>query len=143
MERGLPDSPARRAGRIARLGARYGFGFVFGRRFLPRRRREEPGRVGTRLRLSLEELGPTFAELGRFLSVRRDLIPPDIAAELERTRVSAKPIAFAETRAYVERELGNTLERLFLKFEEIPARVGPFTQSHRAVLPGGRPALVA
>ena len=138
----LPDSPARRVGRIARVGARYGFGFVFRRRLLSRRRREEPERVGTRLRLSLEELGPTFAELGRFLAMRRDLIPPDITTELARARVLAKPIAFAEARAYVEKELGNTLERLFLEFEEIPARVGPLTQSHRAVLPGGRPALV-
>jgi ubiquinone biosynthesis protein len=142
VSRDLPDSPARRVGRIARVGARYGFGFVFGRRLLPRRRREEPERVGMRLRLSLEELGPTFAELGRFLAMRRDLIPPDITTELARTRVLARPIAFAEARAYVERELGNTLERLFLEFEEIPARIGPFTQSHRAVLPGGRPALV-
>src|SRR5215211_6294642 len=142
VSRDLPESPARRVGRIARVGARYGFGFVFKRRLSPGRRREEPGRVGTRLRQSLEEVGPTFAELGRFLSVRRDLIPPDIAAELERTRVVAKPIAFAETRAYVERELGNTLERLFVEFDEVPVRVGPFTQSHRAVLPGGRPALV-
>src|SRR4029453_4880249 len=145
MERGSQDSPggpARRVGRIARVGARYGFGFVFGRRLVTRRRREEPERVGMRLRLSLEEVGPTFAELGRFLAMRRDLIPPDITAELARTSVLAKPIAFAEARAYVERELGNTLERLFLEFGEVPARVGPFTQSHRAVLPGGRPALV-
>src|SRR5215203_1710286 len=142
VSRELPDGPARRAGRIARVGARYGFGFVFGRRFLPRRRREEPERVGMRLRLSLEELGPTFAELGRFLAARRDLIPPDITTELARASVLAKPIAFPEARAYVERELGNTLERLFLEFGDTPARVGPFTQAHRAVLPGGRPALV-
>ena len=138
----MPESPARRVGRIARVGARYGFGFVFRSRLLPGRRREEPGRVGMRLRLSLEELGPTFAELGRFLSFRRDLIPPDIAAELGHARVLAKPIGFAEARAYIERELGNTLERLFIEFEEIPVRIGPFTQSHRAELPGGRPALV-
>src|ERR671910_3316026 len=142
VSRDLPDRPARRVARIARVGARYGFGFVFGRRLLPRRRREEPGRVGTRLRLSLEELGPTFAELGRFLSIRRDLIPPDVAAELGRTREVAKPIGFAEARARIERELGNTLERLFVEFEEVPVRVGPFTQSHAAMLPGGRPALI-
>ena len=138
----LPESPARRAASIARVGARYGFGFVIGSRFLPRRRGAEPGRVGTRLRLSLKELGPTFAELGRFLSARRDLIPPDVAAELGRPEVAAKPVAPAEVRALVERELGNTLERLFLSFGETPVRVGPFTQSHRAVLPGERPALV-
>src|SRR5918995_1958755 len=140
--RDLPESPARRAGRIARVGARYGFGFVFRSRLLPGRHREEPGRVGTRLRLSLEELGPTFAELGHFLAMRRDLIPPDTTVELGRARVAARPIAFAETRAYVERELGNVLERLFVEFGETPVRVGPFTQSHRAVLPGERPALV-
>src|SRR5215213_6794465 len=143
VSRDLPESPARRAARIARIGARYGFGFVFRSRLLPGRRREEPERVGTRLRFSLEELGPTFAELGRFLSIRRDLIPPDVAAELGRARVVAKPMSFAEARARIERELGNTLERLFVEFEEVPARVGPFTQSHRAMLPGGRPALVA
>jgi ubiquinone biosynthesis protein len=143
VSRDLPDRPTRRVARIARVGARYGFGFVFGRRrLLPRRREEDPGRVGTRLRLSLEELGPTFAELGRFLALRKDLIPPDVAAELGRARVEVRPIAFAETRAYVERELGNTLERLFVEFEETPVRVGSFTQSHRAVLPGGHPALV-
>src|ERR671910_4727 len=101
-----------------------------------------PDRVGTRLRYSLEELGPTFAELGRFLSIRRDLIPSEVAAELGRARVVAKPINFPEARARIERELGNTLERLFVEFEEVPVRVGPFTQSHAAMLPGGRPALV-
>src|SRR5215210_2309349 len=138
----LPESPARRAVRIARVGARHGFGFAFGNRFVPRRRRDDPGRVGTRLRLSFEELGPTFAELGRFLSARRDLLPPDVADELERTQVVAKPLPSAEARALVERELGNTLERLFLAFEDTPLRVGPFTQAHRAMLPGERPALV-
>src|ERR671912_2767131 len=142
ISRDLPESPARRAARIARVGARYGFGFVFRSRLLPGRRREAPERVGTRLRYSLEELGPTFAELGRFLSIRRDLIPPEVAAELGRARVVAKPINFPEARARIERELGNTLERLFIEFEEIPIRVGPFTQSHAAVLPGGRLALI-
>ena len=96
--------------------------------------------MGTRLRLSFEELGPTFAELGRFLSAWRDPLPPDVASELERIRVVVG-LCRLRTRALVERELGNTLERLFLKFGEIPARV-PFTQAHRAMLPGERPALM-
>ena len=138
---GRPESPTHRAARIARVGARYGFGFVFGSR-LSRRNRADTGRIGARLRLSLEELGPTFAELGRFLSARGDLLPPDIGAELGRANVPISPVPFAEVRTLLERELENTLERLFLSFEEVPTRVGPFTQAHRAVLPGGRPALV-
>src|SRR4028119_608091 len=163
---------------------RWGSGFPSGG---PRPRRRGPadtGRIGPRLRLSLEELGPTFAEFGRFLSARGDLIPPDVAAaparaprgpaprlpreqrgptvaefgrflsargdlippdvaaELARAAAPATPAPFAEARAVLERELDNTLERLFVSFEEAPVRAGPFTQAHRAMLPGERPALV-
>ena len=142
VTRGLPEGPARRAARIAQVGARYGFGYVFGRWFLLGRRRRDVGRVGTRLRLALEELGPTFVELGRTLSTRGDILPPDVTAELGGASVPVAPVPFAEVRALLERELGNTLERLFVQFGEAPVRVGVLTQAHRAVLPGERPALV-
>ncbi len=142
VTRGLPESPARRAASIARVGARYGFGFVFRGRFALRRREEDPERIGTRLRLSLEELGLTFAEFGHFLAARADLLPPGVASELSRTSVTPRPMPFAEARTLVERELGNTLERLFPTFDEVPLRVGVFTQAYRAVLPGERTALV-
>ena len=127
---------------MARVGARYGFGFVFGRGFSLRRRPTDFGRIGTRLRLSFEELGPNYVELGRFLALRRDLLPPQVASELEVSVAAFRPMAPAELRARVEGDLGNTIERLFVEFSEAPARVGAFTQSHRAVLPGDRPALV-
>src|ERR687890_2688497 len=124
VTRGLPEGPARRAAGIARVGARYGFGYLFGRRFLLGRRRRDVGRVGTRLRLALEDLGQTFVELGHMLSARGDVLPPDVVAELARAAAPVSPVPFAEVRALVERELGNTLERLFLGFGEAPARVG-------------------
>lgn len=143
ITRGLAEGPARRAARVAQVGARYGFGYVFGRGLLPgRRARSEAGRVGARIRLALEELGPTFVELGRFLSTRGDLLPPDVTAELGRASVPIPPVPFPELRALLENELGNSLERLFPGFEEQPVRVGALTQSHRATLPGGRAALV-
>ncbi len=140
--RGLPEGAARRAARIAQIGARYGFGYVFGRRLLPGRRRRDVGRIGMRMRLALEELGPTFVELGHVLSARGDVLPPDVTAELERAVIPVPPVPFPEMRALLERELGNTLERLFLAFEEGPVRVGVLTQAHKAVLPGGHPVLV-
>jgi ubiquinone biosynthesis protein len=115
---------------------------VFGRRLLLGRRKRDVGRVGARLRLALEELGPTFVELGRVLSARGDVLPPDVTAELGQAAAPVPPVPFAEVRAFLERELENTLERLFLTFEEKPVRVGVLTQAHRAVLPGERPALV-
>ena len=37
-----------------------------------------------RVRRSLEDLGPVFIKFGQMLSTRRDLLPDDIADELER-----------------------------------------------------------
>ena len=37
---------------------------------------------GVRLRQALEDLGPIFVKFGQVLSIRRDLMPPDIADEL-------------------------------------------------------------
>lgn len=95
-----------------------------------------------RLRRSFEDLGPVYVELGRFLAARRDRIPANVAAELDRASVGTRPVPFSEGRALIERELRNDLDRLFVSFEETPARVGALTQSHRAMLPGDRPALV-
>lgn len=142
VTRGLPKGPARRAARIAQVGARYGFGYVFGRRLFLGRRKRDVGRLGTRLRLALEELGPTFLELGRALSARGDVLPPHVTVELRRAAAPVPAVPFAEVRALLEGELGNALERLFSTFEEWPVRVGALTQAHRALLPGGRPALV-
>ncbi len=142
VTRGLPEGAARRAARIAQVGARYGFGYIFGRRFLVGRRARDVGRLGTRLRLAMEELGPTFVELGHFLSMRGDVLPPDVTSELGRASAMVRPVPFPEVRALVEKELGNSLERLFVEFGEAPVRVGVLTQAHHAVLPGGRPARV-
>src|SRR5688572_4845992 len=39
-------------------------------------------RRAVRLRMALEELGPTFIKLGQILSTRADLLPADIVSEL-------------------------------------------------------------
>jgi ubiquinone biosynthesis protein len=104
VRRGLPEGPARRAARIAQVGARYGFGYVFGRRLFSGRRRRDVGRIGTRLRLALEELGPTFVELGHTLSTRGDVLPPDVTAELRRATIPVPAVPFAEVRALVDRK---------------------------------------
>ncbi|WP_160309590.1 AarF/UbiB family protein [Rubrobacter aplysinae] len=143
ITKGLPEGAARRAARILRVGASYDFDFVVGRRLpLRGRGRMEPEAIGRRLRLSFEELGPNFVELGRFVSARGDLLPPGVVGELRRARPVVEPLTPESVRGVVEEELGGPLERLFPEFEETPVRSGVATQSHRAVLPGDRPALV-
>ncbi|MGH8072529.1 MAG: ubiquinone biosynthesis regulatory protein kinase UbiB, partial [Lysobacter sp.] len=53
------------------------------RPFVPRASSEIAAQPrGARLRLALQELGPIFVKFGQILSTRRDLVPPDVAAEL-------------------------------------------------------------
>ena len=56
---------------------------------------------GERLRLAFEELGPIFMKFGQMLSTRRDLLPRDIADELEKLQDRVPPFSGAEARSIV------------------------------------------
>src|SRR3989304_3511953 len=146
-----PRPAVRQLGRlseIARVAARHGFGYLFetrrGRR--PWRTHEvelgEHSARGQHLRELLDELGPTFVKFGQLLSMRPDLVPPDIVLELRALQDDVHPFRLAEVEATLERELGLSVEQLFLEFEETPVAAASIGQVHRAVLPNGSRAAV-
>ena len=47
-----------------------------------------------RMRLALEELGPTFIKLGQVLATRVDLFPPGWIAEFEKLHADVPPVPF-------------------------------------------------
>src|SRR5690554_1208313 len=75
---------------------------------------------GVALRLALEDLGPVFVKFGQILSTRRDLLPADIADELAHLQDRVPPFPNKISRQLIERELGDTVDNLFRRFEESP-----------------------
>ncbi len=90
-----------------------------------------------RLRMALEELGPTFIKLGQILSTRADLLPGEIILELEKLQDNVPPFEFSQVKAIVEKDLKSPLDALFPSFEENPIASASLGQVHRARLKSG------
>ncbi|TVQ22327.1 MAG: AarF/ABC1/UbiB kinase family protein [Spirochaetaceae bacterium] len=91
-----------------------------------------------RLRMAIEELGPTYVKLGQLLSNRNDLLPVQLVRELELLQDGVPPITAQAVRRVVERELGKRVEDVFLEFEWEPVASASIAQVHRARLHNGQ-----
>jgi ubiquinone biosynthesis protein len=139
-----------RLSEIAQVAVRHGFGYVFESPRLgvltPWRRPESgdglPSQRGVHLREMLDELGPTFVKFGQLLSMRPDVVPPDLIVELRRLQDDVSPFPFDDVERVVREDLGLSLEQLFLEFSERPLAAASIGQVHRAVLPNGEPVVV-
>ncbi|MDZ4185254.1 MAG: AarF/UbiB family protein [Desulfuromonadales bacterium] len=111
---------------------------------LGRRSGEEIERFSmpVRLRLAMEELGPTFIKLGQLLSTRPDLIPADYADELGKLQDQVTPIPFAPLAEQIESALQQPLNVLYAFIDEIPLAAGSIAQVHRARLHSGEAVVI-
>ncbi len=91
-----------------------------------------------RLRLALEELGPTFMKLGQVLSMRPDLIPPSWSAELANLQDSCPVVPWAEIEKQLQIEYGDDFKSMFASIEETPIGDGSMAQVHRATTKDGK-----
>ncbi|MFY1644383.1 ABC1 kinase family protein, partial [Methanoculleus bourgensis] len=129
---------------IADVLVKYGFGILVeevipgGRRL--RALRRPPGEersVYERIRLAIEELGPTYIKFGQIMSTRRELLPPELIEELQKLQDQVAPLPFEEIRPVIQRYCPN-LEECFDIIEEEPVAAASLSQVHRAVMRDGR-----
>lgn len=85
-----------------------------------------------RIRLALEELGPTFIKLGQVLSTRSFLIPADLLDELTKLQDDVKPLLFEKIQDYVEKQFGTSIEEKFAEFAHDAFASASIAQAHRA-----------
>lgn len=135
---------------IVRVLSSYGFDHILvmlglsdlvakSRRFLKRDNNViERFSAAERMRLALEELGPTFIKLGQILSTRPDVIPHAFVQEFEKLQDNVPCFAYNEVKAQIERELGGSVETIFLKIETEALAAASIAQVHRAVLLSGQ-----
>ncbi|MCG8511005.1 MAG: AarF/ABC1/UbiB kinase family protein, partial [Rhodospirillales bacterium] len=107
---------------------------------VPTETREQP--VEVRLRMVLEELGPTFIKLGQILSTRPDLIPPRFANEFRKLQAECPTISYEKVRERLDEEFGERLNELFTDIVEEPVAAGSIAQVHRAMWHDGSPVVV-
>lgn len=92
---------------------------------------------GVRLRMAFESLGPIFVKFGQVLSTRRDLLPPDIAAELALLQDRVPPFPAEQAIAEIERGLEMPISEAFAEFEPQAVASASIAQVHRARLHDG------
>ncbi len=134
---------------------KYGFGDLvhtlkieqyleIGLQMISRKRREKIETLSRaeRVRMAMEELGPTFIKMGQILSTRPDLLPVEFIRELEKLQDHVPPFEYAQAKDIIERELGVPLGQLFKDFEETPLASASIGQVHRARLVDGDEVVV-
>ncbi len=142
----------RRFAAITKVLVKHGFGGLIERIFSSG---EKPAKNGSgdfairmsipsarRIRLALEELGPSFVKLGQLMSTRADVFPPEYIEEFKKLQDRVPPISFQEVRGVIEKETGRTLPDIFSEFQEQSIAAASVGQVHLARLHSGEKTAV-
>lgn len=116
----------------------------FGKKFIPNKKIEKVSSLSRweRIRMVLEELGPTFIKLGQLMSNRPDILPESLLFELEKLQDSVPPMPNEEAEKMIEQELGKPISELFKKIDANPIASASIAQVYRAELFSGEKVAV-
>lgn len=95
-----------------------------------------------KLRLILEDLGPTFVKLGQIMSMRPDFLPQEYCDELMKLQTEANPLPFSVIEKVIEQEYQRRWTRIFRSIDEEALGSASIAQVHCAVLLDGEKVVI-
>lgn len=90
-----------------------------------------------RIRMALEELGPTFIKFGQILADRIDLVPKELREELSKLRDEADPMPDEIAIREIETQIRHPFEEIFRNFNYKRVASASLSQVYHAVLLNG------
>lgn len=125
---------------------RMGMGSMLGRAgaMLQSRRSQEIMHLdpAVRIRMAIEELGPTFVKLGQVLATRADIFPPQWIAEFAKLQDNVPPVPFEFLMPDLEKALGQSPFLVFNHLQTTPIAAASIAQVHLAELQDGTPVVL-
>ncbi len=97
---------------------------------------------GEQLRLSFEDLGPSFIKLGQLLATREDIFEPGLIKELKLLQNRVKGIPFDVAKQVIESSLGKKMEEVFSSVDENAIGTASIGVVYKAQLKDGKKVVV-
>jgi ubiquinone biosynthesis protein len=95
-----------------------------------------------KVRILLQDLGPTYVKIGQMASSRPELLPAGYPEELAKLQSTVRPFPYDQVVEVIKRELKMLPEVAFKEFEKEPLAAASTAQVHRAVLHTGEEVVV-
>lgn len=100
------------------------------------------GMTPVKLRLILEDLGPTFIKIGQIMSLHSDVLPKKYCDELMKLRSDVPPMPFSEVEEVIEESYGCPWKEVFSDIEKTTLGSASIAQVHRAMLKSGEKVVI-
>ena len=134
-----------RASQIVWVLAKHSFSELFAHsRLGKRRRRKNKGQVHKhvyttpeRLRMTIEELGPTFVKFGQILADRPDMVSERFRVELKKLQSRAEPFDNNTALGLIEKEMNAPIDEVFAEFDTTPLAAASIGQVYQGRLRSG------
>lgn len=90
-----------------------------------------------RMRMAMEELGPTFIKLGQILSTRVDVFGQEWTEEFTKLQNAVTPIADIDIYQLIQSQLNQPIDSIFRYIDPKPIGAASIAQVHKAILHTG------